>query len=349
MRVPPRLVRRALGPLVLATAWVLTVALLPVLVLISAVASYWLPGRWRGPRLLVFAFVGLSLELVALLAALGLWVTSGFGRRFSSERSQREHYAVLRGLLRALVRVARRVFVLRLETDGVSWSPLDDGVPGSTNAMVVLSRHAGPGDSLLLMDTLMNRDHLRRPRTVMKDTMALDPVVDVLFHRLPARFINTDPRDGDDVEAVIATLATGLGEEDALLIFPEGGNFTPRRRLRAIDRLRRRGHNTYAERAERMRHVLPPRPGGVLAAIQAAPHADLVFVAHTGLEHITGARDAWRVLPDHKTLRLRWWFHPAADVPTGRDARIEWLFERWDDIDSWIAEHEHEHERVDAG
>ena len=43
--------------------------------------------------------------------------------------------------------VARqRLFALRLVTDGTSWSPLYDGVPGSTNAMVVLSRHAVPGE-----------------------------------------------------------------------------------------------------------------------------------------------------------------------------------------------------------
>jgi len=340
MRIPPRPVRRVLGPLALVVSWVLTVLLFPLLAVVSAAASYWLPGRWRGPRLLAFAFVGLSLELAALGAALGLWLGSGFGRRLRTERFERAHYALLRVLLRALVRTARRVFVLDLQTDGVSWSPLDDGVPGSTNAMIVLSRHAGPGDSLLLMDTLMNRDHLRRPRTVLKDTMALDPFVDVWFHRLPARFIDPNPAVGDEVETVIASLADGLGVEDALLIFPEGGNYTPRRRQRAIDRLRSRGHDTYAERAERMRHVLPPRPGGVLAAVEAAPHADLVFVAHTGLEHITGARDAWRALPDHKTLRLRWWFHSAADVPRDRAARIAWLFERWADIDTWIAAHE---------
>lgn len=338
--LPPRAVRRVLGPVVLAVAWVLTVVALPLLMVVAAVASYWLPGRWRGLRLLAFTLVGLSLELTALAAALVLWVASGLGRRLHTEPFQRAHYALLHRGLRILVGTARRLFVLRLETDKVSWSPLDDGVPGSTNAMIVLSRHAGPGDSLLLLETLMNRDHLRRPRTVLMDTLQLDPVVDVWFHRLPSRFVDPDPRDGDDVEATIGSLAAGLGDEDALLIFPEGGNFTPRRRERAIARLRGRGHTTYAERAEQMRHVLPPRPGGVLAAVDAAPHADLVFVAHTGLEHITGARDAWRVLHDHKSLHLRWWFVPAAQVPDGWDPRIAWLFERWADIDTWIAERE---------
>ncbi len=340
MRLPPRAVRRVVGPVLLAVCWVLVVVALPLLGVAAALASYWLPGRWRGLRLLGFALVGLTVELLALVVALVLWVASGFGARLASPPFQRAHYALLRWMLRVIVRTARRLFVLRLQTDGVSWSPLDDGVPGSTNAMIVLSRHAGPGDSLLLLETLMNRDHLRRPRTVAKSTLALDPVVDVWFHRLPSRFIDPDPREGEDVESTIAALAADLGEEDALLIFPEGGNYTPRRRVRAIDRLRRRGHGAYADRAEQMPHVLPPRPGGVLAAVEAAPHADLVLVAHTGLEHITGARAAWRVLHEHKTLHLRWWFHPAGELPAGREERIGWLFERWAEIDRWVDEQE---------
>ena len=66
-----------------------------------------------------------------------------------------------------------------------------------------------------------------------------------------------------------------------------------------------------------MRRVLPPRPGGVAAALTAAPHADVVFVAHTGLEHLSTVRDLWRGLPMDKTLHLRWWFVPAAEVPRG--------------------------------
>ena len=78
----------------------------------------------------------------------------------------------------------------------------------------------------------------RAPRVVMKDTMALDPTVDVYFHRLPARFIDPNPGPGSDVESLIGRLAHDLRSEDALLIFPEGGNYTDNRRTRAIARLR---------------------------------------------------------------------------------------------------------------
>lgn len=334
MRLPPRSIRRVAGPLVLSGIALLGVLLLPALLVAAVVASVFLPGKWRAVRLLGFAWAWLAAEIVALTAAFWLWVASGFGRWLDAAWVQRAHYAVLRLVLDAVVDAAQVILRLDLVTDAVSWSPLDDGVPGSSNAMLVLSRHGGPGDSLLLVQTLMNRDHLRQPRIVLKDTLQLDPLIDTFLHRLPARFVN--PGSAEGAETAIGGLAMGMGEGDALLIFPEGGNFTPRRRVRAIEWLRSRGFGAHAQAAERMRNVLPPRPGGVLAALDAAPRADVVFVAHTGLDHLLTMADIWRELPQDKTLRLRWWFVAAADVPIDRDARIGWLYERWADIDTWI-------------
>ncbi|MGY1803815.1 lysophospholipid acyltransferase family protein [Blastococcus sp. SYSU D00922] len=327
--------RRVTAPLLLGLL-VAGVLLLPVLVVVAVVVSVWLPGRWRALRLLAFALVYLAVELVALVAAAALWALSGFGRRLGTPAFRAAHYTVLRRLLDVLMRMAQRLFILDLITDGASWSPLDDGVPGSTNAMLVLSRHAGPGDSLLLVHTLMNRDHLRRPRIVLKDVLQLDPLIDVYLNRLPNHFVSSDRGRGPSSEEAIADLARDLGEEDALLIFPEGANFTPTRRFRAIQRLRERGFASAVRRAEEMRQVLPPRPGGVTAALAAAPHADVVFVAHTGLEHLSTVRDIWRGLPMDKTLHLRWWFVPAADVPRDESDQTDWLYRWWQTIDDWI-------------
>ena len=331
--LPPRWVRRPLALLVvLGLAFAAT--LLPLLVLVAIGLSLVLPVRWRVLRLLAFALVYLLLEVVGLAVALALWIASGFGWKVRSPLFQRAHYAVLHGLLAELLLTATVLFHLRLDTDGVSWSPLDDGVPGSMNAMVVLSRHAGPGDSLLLVRTLMDRDHLRRPRIVLKDLLQWDPVLDVYLNRLPSAFITAGARD---MAGRVAALAQDLGDEDALLIFPEGGNFTEDRRLRAIDRLRGKGMEEQARRAEAMRNVLPPRPGGVRAALEAAPHADVVFVAHTGLEHLSRPADLWDGLPLDTTVRLRWWFVPAGEVPREPEAQERWLYERWSAIDEWIA------------
>ncbi len=79
--------------------------------------------------------------------------------------------------------------------------------------------------------------------------------------------------------------------------------------------------------------MLPPRPSGILSAIEAAPHADLVIVAHTGLDHLDSAAAVWKSIP----LQVTWWRIPAGDVPSGRDARTEWLNAQWARVDDWIA------------
>ena len=99
------------------------------------------------------------------------------------------------------------------------------------------------------------------------------------------------------------------------MIFPEGGNFTPQRRERAINRLNRLGLHRMAERAEEMINVLAPRPGGVLAALDAAPEADVLLVAHTGLDHVVSIADVWHSLPMDKRLLMGWWRIPHEDIP----------------------------------
>jgi hypothetical protein len=37
-----------------------------------------------------------------------------------------------------------------------------------------------------------------------------------------------------------------------------------------------------------------------------------------------------------KTLHLRWWFIPAAEVPREEAALTDWLYRWWETIDDWI-------------
>ena len=187
----------------------------------------------------------------------------------------------------------------------------------------MLSIHSGEGDSLLVLDHLLRR-HGRRPRIVMHELLSLDPLIDVIGKRLPNRFV--DPRGGD-TEVEIAAMSRGLGERDAVLIFPEGGNVTAERRRRAIERLLHRGHHRQAEHAQNMRHLGAPRPGGTLAALESAPDADVVFFAHHGFPDSMG--QAWRELPHPTPIDVELWLVRADELPEGTDARIDWLFDWW--------------------
>jgi 1-acyl-sn-glycerol-3-phosphate acyltransferase len=335
--LPPKLVRRlVLAPLVLVVTVALLV-LLPGLVILAAAASPLLPGRWRALRLLWFALVWLAMESVALFACLALWVASGFGGRLSSEAYLDRHYALMRWWLAVVFRVATRTFRLRIEIEEPELTP-EELRARLTRPVIVLSRHAGPGDSFLLIHHLLSR-YRRKPRIVMKAALQFDPSLDVVINRLPNAFVPARRGAGALVIREIERLAAGLGPTGALVIFPEGGNFTPRRRLRAIRLLEERRLAEEAARARAMEHLLPPKPGGALAAIRAAPTADVIFVAHTGLEHVVTVGDVWRALPMEQVLKARWWRVPAAEVPADREAQVDWLYEWWNRIDLWIGDH----------
>ena len=322
--------RLVLAPLVVGAA-VLLWATLPLWLLGAAAISPVVPGWLRPVRLAWVAVVYLTCEALLLVVMLGLWIASGFGWRLRSAYYQGIHYDLVQGTMWVFFHEARRVLRLRIETEG----PTPDAHPG--RPLVVCCRHAGPGDSFVLIHALMAW-YQREPRVVLKDTLAWDPAIDVLLHRIPARFISSNPGAGERLEEEVAALATGLDRDDAFVIFPEGGNFTPQRRRRAIARLRRLGMERMARRAERMTNVLPPRPGGLLAALDAAPEADVVLVAHTGLDHLVTAGDVWRELPMDKRIVMRWWQVPRAEIPDDRDGRIDWLFRWWERIDAWINE-----------
>jgi 1-acyl-sn-glycerol-3-phosphate acyltransferase len=331
--MPPVWVRRlvfAPAVVVLAAALLTT---LPVWLLLALAASPLAAGHLRVPRLVFLAIAYLVWDAAALVSLAALWVASGFGWKIRSPWFQRAHYVLTGRFLGVLFWVAR--WSLHLTVDVVGTDP-DTAIPGRPE--IVVGRHAGPGDSFILIHALVNW-FAREPRIVLKATLQWDPAVDVLLNRLPNRFISPGRTGTHTLEQEIGDLAVGLDDNDAFVIFPEGGNFTPRRRISAIARLRARGLADMAARAENLRHVLPPKPGGLNAALDAAPDAGVIFVAHTGLDRMLTVADVWRELPMDKQLIMKFWSVPPEEVPTGEEERVAWLYDWWARIDSWIEEH----------
>jgi 1-acyl-sn-glycerol-3-phosphate acyltransferase len=339
--LPPRLVRRlVLAPIVVVVALGVVVLspLLGLLALLFGLAGLARAGRMRNLRLLSFAVVWLTAEIVTLFVLLGLWVISGFGGRMHTEPYQSRHYAVVRRFLERLCRGAERAYGLRLEVEEPELSG-EERVARAARPVIVLCRHSGPGDSLLLVQQLLSV-YGRRPRVVMKATLQFDPLVDVFGNRLPNVFIQH--RDGGEgmLTEQIERLARGLDRSGALVIFPEGGHWTPGRWRRGVRRLEAAGRKDLADRARAMPNLLPPRPGGTVAAIRACPDADVIFVAHAGLDTILSIGDVWRRFPINQVIRARWWRVRFDEVPrdAAHEEQVQWLFGWWERLDRWIAE-----------
>ena len=320
------------APLFLVVAAAL-VLLTPAVLLIAGLVTLVVDRRGRRPlRGMVFVLTYLVYDVLAVLAGFGLWLRLAGRGPMAGEAMRRRHYALLRWLLARLVPAADRVLGLRVQVEGDA-SALD--ALGARRApVVVLSRHAGPGDSFLIVDRLLA--HGRRPRIILRAALQADPCIDLLGNRLPFCWVRRKAGNSAATCDRIAAISRGMGPVDALLLFPEGGNVTPRRRRSGIRALLRQGRRRHARVAAALENLAPPRPAGTVTALQAAVGADVVFVAHTGLAGMQ--RSLWRRVPVDSTLRMRLFLVPAHEVPAGEDEIVDWLFGWWTRLDRWVTD-----------
>jgi 1-acyl-sn-glycerol-3-phosphate acyltransferase len=306
---------------------------LPLVVPIAAFVSRYVPGKWRILRIVWFLFLYLLIEATALTMLFSLWVISGFGLKIQSPGFIDAHYKLMAWMLRRIVASAKFTFRLSVIREGPT--PTTRPSRQTRRPIMVLSRHAGPGDSFLLMDGLAN-GFGRKPRIVMKSFLQWDPMVDVILNRLPSAFVTGQRGGRDELLETIEEMASSMEADDAFVIFPEGANYTEKRAKRSMEKLIEIGRPDLAERAAELKNTLPPRSTGVMTALAAAPdNTDVVFVGHAGLETFVTPGDIWRGIPTDTNVAARLWYVASEEVPPP-ERQEAWLFEVWAEIDEWI-------------
>ncbi len=327
----PRSLRRLLAVPWLALGLAAGVLGGPIEKLISRISRR--VGGGQQPGLVArIVLVYFRCEASFIIAAAALWLAGARGAQLQSERVRAAHYRLEARFFGSLVSDVRRA--LRISVALEDSREAEDALRAHDRPLLVFSRHAGPGDSFLLVD-LMLRGFGRRPLIVMKEAMALDPAIDLVSQRLPNALLDSD--DPARCRRQITRATQGLDDRSVLLLFPEGGNFTPRRRRRALRALLRRGHHRRAAQASRMTPLLPPMPGGALAAMEARPDADVIFIAHAGLGIEAFGAQLLRDLPTDRTWRVRMWLAPADSRPAGEQEQTDWLFDWWRRMEEWVA------------
>jgi 1-acyl-sn-glycerol-3-phosphate acyltransferase len=331
--MPPAPIRRPLS----VTAWLLlstiALAISPVVLAITELIAM-ITGDRRAALLTRIVLAYFARELTTLIACGALWLSALGGLRMKARPFQTLHWRLLGWFVGGIARSVLRT--LEIEVTEEPGSEPASRALRRDGPVLVLSRHAGPADTILLVDRLISC-FARWPSVVFKEAIALDPSVDLIAHRLPHAVLDLD--DPAECEQRISRTAAALGSRGALLLFPEGGNFTRERRRKALASLRRRRRHSAARAAERMEHVLPPRPTGTVAAIRANIDADVVFAAHTGLGLAAYPREIWRHLPVGRTLRTRMWLVARSEIPSGDEEMARWLTDWWLRIDRWIDGH----------
>ena len=309
-----------------ALAWALVVASAPLWIPATALVDLLRTSGRVALRSGCYVAFYLSCELVGLLLGAALWLARPFAR-WDAERWRALHYRLQDGWGTALFRGAVRCFDLRVECQGDA--RLGEG------PYLLLLRHASTGDTLLA-SALVGRPHGMRLRYVLKRELLWDPCLDVVGNRLPHAFVDRFSDDSRREIERVQALARDLSARDGVLIYPEGTRFSEAKRARVIERLSREGDAEQLGYARSLRRMLPPRSGGVLGLLEAAPAADVVLCAHTGFEGSATLGQIWRGGLLHATIHVRFQRVPRSEIPTGREARSSWLRERWREIDAWV-------------
>lgn len=283
----------------------------------------WMTGRHHAIAVRIFAFGWwyLFIGSFGLLRLLGHWLAAGFGR--NRDKMREGSYLLQEWWARRLFGAVVRIFRLTVEVEG-----LDVVAPGP---VIVMMRHASIVDTLLPNVFVTGQARIRL-RYVLKKELLSDPLMDIAGNRLINHFVD---RAGDPVTEVraVTALTEGLTDREGVLIYPEGTRFTPARRDRVLAGLGERDTGL-AERARRLRRVLPPRPGGSAGLLESGH--DVVIAAHTGLEPLATIPDAWsgRIVGSH--LRIRFQRFDGKTIPQTRRGRVDWLFDRWEEVDAWV-------------
>jgi 1-acyl-sn-glycerol-3-phosphate acyltransferase len=224
----------------------------------------------------------------------------------------------------------RRIFSLEMIVEG------EEVVrPGPVLAMF---RHASIVDNLLPLVYVTHRNGINLRWVIKKELLTL-PSLDIGGNRLPNYFVDRDAKDSRAEITRIRSLAEGLGPNDGVLIYPEGTRFTEEKRRRTLERMAE-GSRAIYDRAENLKNVLPPRIGGPLILLES--DHDVIFCAHEGLGGFAHIRDLWSGGLVGRTVSVKFWRVPAASIPSGRSARIEWLFDQWQMLDDWVGRKQQE-------
>ncbi|MGA7098528.1 MAG: lysophospholipid acyltransferase family protein [Acidimicrobiia bacterium] len=315
--------RRLLTIPVTIVMFALVTVTLPALVLVGGLVDLVRGLSTAKPamatRLVSFLWVYLTGEMWALMGMLLTWPLS---RQRKLDLTFR-----LQGLWTSWnFNAMRAIFGLKFSVTG------SEQIPPAP--ILVLARHASMVDTMLPA-RLVTRSHGIRLRYVLKKELLLDPVLDIGGNRLPNHFVDRRIALADPELAAIRDLAGGMGPGEGMLIYPEGTRFSEQKRDRYVARIVRRG-GRLAEIADSFATVLPPKPGGALALLEATI-ADVVVLAHRGLEGFARVKDIWSGGLVGSTIDVHFWRLPRSSIPEDRSARVEWLFEVWADVDAWVA------------
>ncbi len=313
--------------IITTTSWfglaILLPFMLPLVIPLTALFDVVTRRRLSTSRTALFFTYFFVLESLGLLIAFWLWIRRKCG--MSSDDYERANRKLQRWWARGLFWGTSRIFGVTVDIDGLE--KLED-----TRPAVVLSRHASTLDTMLPIAVVRK---LKYFRFVMKSELLTDPALDYCAQRFPNVFVQRGSDNPDfEIKKVVA-LAKELEPNDAVVVYPEGTRFTPKKRQRLLEKFEDNEEMLHV--ATTLENTLPPLREGVVKLLETTPDADVVIIAHRGIDGAAAMSDLikGRLTGNHFEIAI--WRIPATQVPRDEEAIREFLFEQWQRIDNFIA------------
>lgn len=326
--VPSPWVRRPVSIIAL----ILGIAFLPVLLPLFGIPTLLVDLLRRDLRLPRFRRVLLItlltiVDFTGLVGVFVVWLASPLGLRLQSPATQRRYEWLMHTWTSHLMWAIGVAVPLSIDS-----SQLAD-VDTSGN-VVVIGRHRSLLDAVL--PAMLFGDFGLRVLYTLKEDLRWEPNIDIVGHIMRHRFVTRAPQDLEAELAPIRELGARVDDRTAAVIFPEGTFFTEVRKERIVASLEKREPHL-AEKARNMNHLLAPRPAGTLALLDGAKDADIIIFGHAGFEPFGTIGSIIKNLGPKRQIVVNAWRHPRASIPTSHDELTDWLFDRWGEMDRWIA------------
>lgn len=302
-------------------------------VVLLATAVVWIPALVvvdivrRRARLPLVRFTMFGL----LWAWLEVWGATSAGLLWLAGRGSdmRANYRLQAWWTRGVVAALRVTVGLSIEVEG---APARGEGP-----FVALCRHASLADSVMSAWVFVTHSALR-PRYVLKRELEMDPCLDIVGHRLPNYFVDRKSANVAGELDGIAAMADGLSVGDIAVIFPEGTRANPTKRARMLGALSERSP-ARAERLAGLKHLLPPKPAGAAALLQAVPHARVLTMWHSGFDGMDTFGGILRQLGAKAVkVHVRIVEHQRTTIATG-ESFVAWLDQQWVAMDESVSHH----------
>lgn len=314
--------RRTMTISVYFLLWLLLTALAPVWAPVAFVIGISRRAHFIVLRLLALFWIYFSVELLGLIAAGTIYLITP--RNVARRQELFFHLSCWWGS--TLFGWLCRILALSVSVEG--------GETILPAPVLVFIRHASIIDTLVPV-TFISKPNGLQLRYVLKRELLVDPCVDVAGHVWPNYFIDRGGTPAEEI-AGVRRLAVDLGEQGVLL-YPEGTRFTERKKKIALERLQKQ-HPELVPIAESYSHCLPPKTGGALALLDAAPGIDVLIVAHRGLEGLAEIADLWGGTVVGKSVKIRVWRVPSSEIPQSKEERERWLFDWWKRVDDFVSD-----------